>query len=548
MKVKYEGGQVLTDVVPDLKKTKFSLMGIIFFIFCAVSGGAFGIESIIPASGPGVTLVLLIVIPLMWALPMGLYVSELTNLAPVDSGPYVWMKMAFGEFWGFAFGLWMAVAWYLTGASYIVLATDYIGMYVPMSPMVKLIVKIAIILVFTVVNLIGIEEVNVLNIIFTFIILAAFLAVGIVGLAHWENNPFDPFMNVENGAFSSLGVGIAIGVWMFCGYTAIANLGGEIENPQIIPKGMKWCIVVMVVSYILPTLGGIVSMGPWSEWGSTIDYSSVLRTHVGEWAGVAFMITAVISQLALVNATTATASRSFMILGKDHLCPKFLSTVTKKRKVPIWPILILAVLNVILVNLDFEILVIILSPLLFVCYVGFAIAFLKLRKLYPVEKRGDLYYVKGKISPYYIVISMMFIGLVGILMNGTEYFLLGYVLILFALLMYIICKKVYGGLAVENPQLYPINPRTGLAQGDLIRFGRFFLIFGILSFGGSLFLRWYEGGWGHDYYLEMYGSGLMSNWELMISILTWLGVGMLVMSVILHLVGKKSDPIPEDDE
>ena len=142
----------------------------------------------------------------------------------------------------------------------------------------------------------------------------------------------------------------------------------------------------------------------------------------------------------------------------------------------------------------------------------------------------------------------MFIGLVGILMNGTEYFLLGYVLILFALLMYIICKKVYGGLAVENPQLYPVNPKTGLAKGDLIRFARFFLIFGVLSFGGSLFLRWYEGGWGHDYYLDLYGSGLMSNWELMISILTWLGIGMLVLSVILYLVGKKSDPIPEDDE
>lgn len=337
---------------------------------------------------------------------MGLYVSELTNLAPVDSGPYVWVKMAFGEFWGFVFGLWMAVAWYLTGASYIVLATDYIGMYIDMSPMVTLAVKVAIILVFTVVNLLGLQEVNVVNTIFTFIILAAFLAVAIVGLAHWENNPFDPFMNVEAGAFSSLGVGIAIGVWMFCGYTAIANLGGEIENPQIIPKGMKWCIVLMMVAYILPTLGGIVSTGPWSEWGSTIDYSSVLFTHVGKWAGVAFMITAVISQLALLNATTATASRSFMILGKDHLCPKFLSTVSKNRKVPIWPIVILAVLNVILVNLDFEILVIILSPLLFVCYAGFAVAFLKLRKLYPVQKRGDLYYVKGRFSPYYIVISM----------------------------------------------------------------------------------------------------------------------------------------------
>lgn len=466
----------------------------------------------------------------------------------MDSGPYVWMKMAFGEFWGFVFGLWMAVAWYLTGASYIVLATDYIGMYVDMSPTAALILKVVIILVFTVVNLLGLEEVNVVNTIFTFIILAAFLAVGIVGLANWENNPFDPFMNVESGAFSSLGVGIAIGVWMFCGYTAIANLGGEIENPRIIPKGMKLCILVMVISYILPTLGGIVSTGPWYEWGSTIDYSSVLLTHVGKWAGVAFMIVAVISQLALVNATTATAARSFMILGKDHLCPKFLSTVSKNRKVPIWPIVILAVLNVILVNLDFEILVIILSPLLFVCYTGFAVAFLKLRKLYPVEKRGDLYYVKGKFSPYYIVIAMMIIGIVGILMNGTEYFLLGYVLILFALLMYIICKKVYGGLSTENPLQYPLNPKTGLGKGDTIRVGRFFLIFGVLALGGSFFLRWYEGGWGHDYYLDLYQSGLISNWELMITILTWLGAIMLVLSIVLHLVGKKADPIPDDEE
>ena len=420
-------------------------------------------------------------------------------------------------------------------------------MYIDMSPMVTLAVKVAIILVFTVVNLLGLQEVNVVNTIFTFIILAAFLAVAIVGLAHWENNPFDPFMNVEAGAFSSLGVGIAIGVWMFCGYTAIANLGGEIENPQIIPKGMKWCIVLMMVAYILPTLGGIVSTGPWSEWGSTIDYSSVLFTHVGKWAGVAFMITAVISQLALLNATTATASRSFMILGKDHLCPKFLSTVSKNRKVPIWPIVILAVLNVILVNLDFEILVIILSPLLFVCYAGFAVAFLKLRKLYPVQKRGDLYYVKGRFSPYYIVISMMIIGIVGILMNGTEYFLLGYVLILFALLMYIICKKIYGGLSVDNPLQYPRNPKTGLGKGDTIRIGKFFLIFGVLALGGSLFLRWYEGDWGHDYYLDLYGSGLISNWELMITLLTWIGAGMLILSLILHIVGKKADPIPDDE-
>ena len=310
-----------------------------------------------------------------------------------------------GEFWGFAFGLWMAVAWYLTGASYIVLATDYIGMYINMSPMVELAVKVVIILVFTVVNLLGLQEVNVVNTIFTFIILAAFLAVAIVGLANWENNPFDPFMNVEEGAFSSLGVGIAIGVWMFCGYTAIANLGGEIENPQIIPKGMKWCIVLMMVAYILPTLGGIVSTGPWYEWGYSIDYSTVLSTHVGKWAGVAFMITAVISQLALLNATTATASRSFMILGQRPSVPE----------VPVYRFkepqgAYLAYRHPCCTQCDTGKSGLrdtgdhpVAAALRMLC--GFAVAFLKLRKLYPVEKRGDLYYVKGRFSPYYIVIS-----------------------------------------------------------------------------------------------------------------------------------------------
>ena len=86
-----------------------------------------------------------------------------------------------------------------------------------------------------------------------------------------------------------------------------------------------------------------------------------------------------------------------------------------------------------------------------------------------------------------------------------------------------------------------------MCRGDLVRFGRFFLIFGVLALGGSFFLRWYEGDWGHDYYLDLYGSGLISNWELMITLITWVGIGMLAASVICYLVGRKVDPIPDDE-
>ena len=547
-KPKYEGGQITSYIDPGHKKVFFSLAAVTFFIYCATAGGAFGIESIISSSGPGLTLLILVLIPVMWAFPMGLYVSELSNLVPSDSGPYVWSKMAFGEFWGFAFGLWMAVAWYLTGAAYVVLAVDYLSMFFTISPVLAFVIKAAIIIVFSVINYIGLEGVNLLDTIFGIIILIAFVVVAIVGLTHWEFNPVEPFVAPGSSLFGGLGLGIAIGVWMFCGYTAIANLGGEIKNPQIIPKGMKIAITIIAISYILPTLGGIVSVGPWSEWGTSIDYATVLETHVGRWAGLAFMVVAIIAQCALFNATTATAARSFVILGKDHLCPLFLIKTSKRTGAPIWPLIILTVLNLILVNIDFEILVIILSPLLFICYCGFAIAYFKIRKDYPVEKRGDLYYVKGKYAPHYICIAMCIVGLVGLMMNGTEYFLLGYVLIMFALVMYIICKKVYGGCAVEEPELYPLNEKTGLCKGDLSRFSVFFLIFGIIALIGAVFLGWYEADWGPEYYLDLYGSGFISNYALMIRTIWIVAICMLILAAVFKIIGNKVDPIPKTDE
>lgn len=545
-KMMYEGGQITSYIDPNQKKTHFSLAATIFFIYCITAAGAFGLEVVISSSGPGITLLLLVLIPILWALPMGLYVSELTNLVPSNTGTYVWAKMAFGEFWGFTFGFWMAIAWYLTGAAYVVLAVNYMSMFFPISPVLGFVIKAAIIIIFTIVNLMGLEGVNFLDILFGIIILIAFAAVAIVGLLNWEINPVDPFITPDGSFLSSCGLGIAIGVWMFCGYTAIGNLGGEIDNPQVIPKGMKIAIVVISISYFLPTLGGLVSVGPWTEWGVSIDYASVLTTHVGKWAGMAFMVVAIISQCALFNATTATAARSFVVLGKDHLCPKFLTKNSKKTGVPVWPLIILAIVNLVLVNLDFEILIIILSPLLFICYCGCAMCFVKIRKLYPVEKRGNLYYVKGKYSPYYIVGAMCLVGIVGLMMNGTEYFLMGYVLIITAIIFYLICKRVYGGCAIDEPEEFPLNPKTKLCKGDLVRFSTYFFIFGALALFGSIFLGWYEADWGPDYYLDLYGEGFISNFWLMIKTARWIGIIMLVLAVVLRVVGKKVDPIPQD--
>ena len=50
-----------TQGVAGLKKHDIKVSGIVFMLYCLVGAGAFGIEEIIPASGPGMTLILLMV-------------------------------------------------------------------------------------------------------------------------------------------------------------------------------------------------------------------------------------------------------------------------------------------------------------------------------------------------------------------------------------------------------------------------------------------------------------------------------------------------------
>lgn len=227
----------------SMHKNKFSLLGIVFLIYCMCAAGAFGVEDMIPTVGPGLTIVLLIVIPILWAAPMGIYTAELGALAPVDAGPYVWMKMAYGEMWGFCMNWWLMLAIYLGQAAYVVIAVGYIGKIIALTPLAATIIKVAIVVILTIVNLIGLKEVSFLSTIFSIIIIVMFSLVTIVGFANWNYNPMEPFITEGSDVVSSLGTGLAIGIWLYCGYIQISNLGGEIANPEIVPKGMKVSIV-----------------------------------------------------------------------------------------------------------------------------------------------------------------------------------------------------------------------------------------------------------------------------------------------------------------
>jgi amino acid transporter len=79
---------------------RIGLSALVCLIFFTVSGGAFGLEPLVASVGPGWAVVLVLVTPLLWGLPIALMVAELSAALPEEGGYYIWVREGLGDFWG----------------------------------------------------------------------------------------------------------------------------------------------------------------------------------------------------------------------------------------------------------------------------------------------------------------------------------------------------------------------------------------------------------------------------------------------------------------
>jgi len=187
------------------------------FSYC--TGGPFGLEDMVITSGPGMTLIYLLVIPFFWCIPVSLVSAELTTAMPVEGGFYRWVRAGFGDFWGFLAGWWNWSASFLLGSVYAVQFADYLGFYFPeLTGWRHWIISLAIVAVITYINVRGIQMVGKFATVLELFILVPVLALVVIGLTKWHHNPFVPVVPPHQPTFKIFGVGLALGLWLYSGY------------------------------------------------------------------------------------------------------------------------------------------------------------------------------------------------------------------------------------------------------------------------------------------------------------------------------------------
>ncbi|MFY9844647.1 MAG: APC family permease [Terriglobales bacterium] len=313
---------------------KASLFYFVFVMFSYTTGGPFGIEAMVTDSGPGMSLLYVLLVPLFWCIPVSLVAAELTTAMPVEGGFYRWSRAAFGKFWGLDFGdffgfqagWWNWSASFLLGGSYAVLFTDYLTFYFPQIIGWKhWLVSFALIAFITWINIRGIQMVGKAATVLEVSIFIPVMAMVILGLLKWHHNPFVPLVPPNQPFSKVFGVGLALVVWSYSGFEQCSTVAEEVENPQhTYPRALALVVPLSIATYFLPTFAALAALGDWQQWKDGY-FSSAALLIGGRWLGSMMTIAAMLCNVALLNSTVLTSTRMPFALAEDGYLPPFLT-------------------------------------------------------------------------------------------------------------------------------------------------------------------------------------------------------------------------------
>lgn len=393
---------------------KAGLLSFVFVMFSYTTGGPFGMEEMVTTSGPGLTLIYLLVIPFFWCIPVSFVAAELTTAIPIEGGFYRWVRAGYGNFWGFLAGWWNWSASWLLGATYAVLFSDYLAIYFPSLVGWKhYLVSVVLIAALAYVNIRGIQMVGVVSTILEFSVLIPVLLLCVIAATQWHQNPFPPLTPPHVPPFKVFGVGLALGLWLYSGYEQCSSVAEEIENPRrSYPLALAIVVPLSMAVYFLPALLSLAALGNWQEW-NTAYLSTAAKLIGGSWLGFLITVAAMIANVSLLNATVLTSTRMPSAMAEDGYLPARFAAKHPKFGTPWIAILISSTIYALLAFHTLAQLLTVYVWLRTLVTVLTVLSAWRIRKKFPEMKRPFVI-PGGRAGLSYVVIAPILMGILAL--------------------------------------------------------------------------------------------------------------------------------------
>lgn len=261
--------------------------------------------------------------------------AELSAAHPHAGGEYHFLSRAYGRPTAMMFG-WARCTVIQTGAIAAVafMLGDYLTQLAPLGTHSSALYAAMAVIIFTGINVLGTTQGKNLQLIVTFIEIAAITAIILFGLFASPGTPA-PRADIPLET-AALGMAMIFVLLTYGGWNEAAYLTGELHDaPRNIVKVLAAGTLILVVLYTLANVAMLKILGLDGLRGSDAVAADMMRAVAGPTGEVIVTLAIVVAAVSTLNATIFTGARVFYAMGRDLDAMRWLGEWDRRGKAPV---------------------------------------------------------------------------------------------------------------------------------------------------------------------------------------------------------------------
>lgn len=264
--------------------------------------------------------------------------AELGARFPKSGGVYVFLREAYGEVFAFSYG-WITLLVINTGslAALALIFADYMGYFVDLSDIGKLILAAGLIISLTLFNILGVDKSQ--RLISTFTTLKILAIIGIVLIAAFASTftaaDFQPALsdNQPENLLSAMLLALIGVLWSFGGWHHASYLAGETKNAKrTVPKAMILGTIIVTLIY-LAVNWAYMNMLPLGQIANSKALASDALAALPYGGEIVAGIICV-SIFGTISIYTMSAPRIYQVMAEDKIFFKKMAEIHPKYGTP----------------------------------------------------------------------------------------------------------------------------------------------------------------------------------------------------------------------
>ena len=267
------------------------------------------------------------------ALILAIIFGRLSQLVSKTGGPYAYTQEGYGEFAGFliAWGYWIAL--WAGNAGVAVALAGYVGFLVPevaASQSYSLAVALGAIWLLTLVNIRGVKEAGVIQVITTVLKLLPLILIGTLGFFWVDLGNYSPLNVSGQSNLSAISAAAALTLWAYLGLESATVPSGAVINPEkTIPRATIIGVLIAAAVYIAVTTVAIGVLPSTTLAQSSAPLADVAEHMWGSTWGVLIALGAVIATFGTLNGFTLQTGQVPYGAAQDRVFPASMGRLSR---------------------------------------------------------------------------------------------------------------------------------------------------------------------------------------------------------------------------